>query len=244
MLSCLLMLSSGVAAKDSDDESAELLNELFLSEGAAVQEAGEWQITLSPGYEKSLTYSRIEVVLELEYGITDQLQIGLEYLPYIRFDPAAGRRESGDGNIEIGLQYGWQDVGESGLDVAIAWSHEFAQGNAAAIGEPGEPAEDEDEIFIVIDAPIEAIENARAFVQIGSELTDDENETFINAGLYLRLGTTVLSAEFNWQDDQSFITPGVTRVLNNGVEVGVGLPVGIDGETDWMLVSNIVFEWE
>ena len=229
---------------DTDDDNVEIVNELFLSDTATGQEAGEWQVTVSPQFEQNESDSTLLLEVELEYGITDQLQVAIEYTPFIHVDADAGGSESGDGNLEVGLQYSWVDVGPHALNVAIAWSHEFAEGDPAVVSEPGEQPEDEDNLYVVISKSIGDDGDTQAFVQLGNEIEDDENEAYLNLGVVARNGSRVLSGEFNWSDDQTFLTPGVTWVLEDGMEVGVGVPIAIDGDDDYKVIANLVCEWE
>ncbi len=245
--SCSLFLMQTSHASDADDdeqESPEIVNELFLSDTAYSQEAGEWQITLSPQFEKNEGEERFSLPVEIEYGITDQFQVELEYTPYISVESDFGGDENGQGNIEIGVQYSWADFNGSGLNVAVLYSHEFAEGDRAVIAEAGEEPEDEDNLSFVLALDLDDEESRQAFIQIGSEFEGSESEAYVNLGIYGLWNSWVVSGELNWTDEQSFVTPGLAWESTNGLEFGVGLPIGIDGEADYQLLVNIIYEWE
>lgn len=242
----LLVSTSAVLAEDHQeaDEPSEIVNELFLSDTASSQEAGEWQITVIPQFQKKDADETLLFSIEVEYGISDHLQVEFEYTPYIRVDEYDGGSESGTGNYELGLQYSWRNWTSYHLDVAMAWSHEFAEGERSVINDSGDEPEDEDNLYIVIAKMLGANGNTKAFAQIGSEFEGSEIEAYVNFGLYSRLGAYVLSGEFNWEEDQSFITPGLTWLPQEGWEFGTGIAIGVDGEDDYQIIGNIVYEWE
>jgi hypothetical protein len=148
---CLLFSVSAESADESGP--TQILNELFLSDTAYPQEKGEWQLTLSPEYEDNDEESRFSMPLSIEFGITDQLQVELEYTPYIDIN-SDDDDQQGQGNIELGLQYSWLDINESGLNIALSYSHEFANGDRAVISEEGGKPEDEDNIYVVLSKDI------------------------------------------------------------------------------------------
>ncbi|MDX2424645.1 MAG: hypothetical protein QNK15_00145 [Cycloclasticus sp.] len=239
-----LCLPFSVSAESADEaEPTQILNELFLSDTAYTQEKGEWQLSISPEYEDNDEGSRFLVPVSLEFGITDQLQVELEYTPYIDINSDDVNRH-GQGNIELGLQYSWGNINNSGLNVALSYSHEFANGDRAVISEEGEKPEDEDNIYVVFSKGIGANSNTQAFLQLGRELQGNEHEDYANTGIYSSMGNYALSMELNWTQEQSFITPGITWALDNGWEFGLGTPIGIDGNANFKLVSHILFEWE
>ncbi|MFT6624922.1 MAG: hypothetical protein ACJAZI_000998 [Cycloclasticus sp.] len=238
---CLLFSVSAESADES--EPTQILNELFLSDTAYPQEKGEWQLTLSPEYEDNDEESRFSIPLSLEFGITDQLQVELEYTPYIDIN-SDDDDQQGQGNIELGLQYSWVNINESGLNIALSYSHEFANGDRAVISEEGEKPEDEDNVYVVFSKDIGANSNTQAFLQLGREFQGNEHEDYANTGIYSSMGNYALSMELNWTQEQSFITPGITWALDNGWEFGLGTPIGIDGNANFKLVSHILFEWE
>ena len=246
-ISVLVLFSSlSYAQQQQDDaqDSIEVLNELFLSDTASSQDEGEWQISVIPQYGKNERGKQFSVPVEIEYGITDQLQVEFEYTPYIKVDNDSEGSQSGNGNVEVGFQYSWPDFNDSGLTIALLYSHEFAEGDREVIGEAGEDLDDEDNISIVIARAIKGNGSTQAFIQIGNELEGSENEAYINLGIYGQFHSYVLSGELNWSDDQSFITPGITWKVADGWEFGVGTAIGIEGEEDIKVISNMLYEWE
>jgi len=241
----LLLTSSSLVLADNDDpEPVEIINELFMSDTVFSQEKGEWQLTISPQFEKDNENERFSTPIGLEYGITNQFQVELEYTPYISLDSDDEGSQSGRGNFELGLQYSWANINESSISAAVAYEHEFAKGDQAVVGEDGESPKDEDNIFIVLAKSIDPQGNTQAFLQVGREFQDSEKETYFNAGLYSNRGSYTLSGELNWTEEQSFITPGITWKPAEDWEFGVGAPIGVDGEADFKIISNIIYEWE
>ncbi|MDB5035725.1 MAG: hypothetical protein JWQ98_2966 [Chlorobi bacterium] len=75
------------------------------TETARTLPAGRGKIAANLEYQTAAEGSEIAVPLELEYGITDDLQVIVEPVAYTSIRPKAGRTASGLGDLEATLTY-------------------------------------------------------------------------------------------------------------------------------------------
>ena len=68
-------------------------------------------------------------------------------------------------------------------------------------------------------------------------------EGFVNAGLFARAGAWVVTAELNWAEEESYFTPGLVAHPRDGWEIGLGVPIGLNDESDDFRVLFMV-TWE
>jgi hypothetical protein len=94
-------LGRPIAADGERETSRPLLEELFLSEVIYPQDRGEMQVSTGLELERDGRRSRFSVPLQIEYGITERLQMELS-MPY-EHDGATD--ESGIGNVGVGVLY-------------------------------------------------------------------------------------------------------------------------------------------
>ncbi|MCK5727554.1 MAG: hypothetical protein KAH22_12110 [Thiotrichaceae bacterium] len=245
LLGCLfssaVFAHSGDGARTTIHNSNKILSKLFLSETAYVQEQGEKRVITSPTLEVIDDGNRFSIPVMLEYGVTDSLQLGLGITPYRRLKNNAGT-DSGIGNLKIGVKYAWKDLDEDGLNVAVGYTHESARSGL----------ESERNLYVSFGKDVDLdpfIGNqyqgdAQAFLEIGTKYQNGDTGPYINTGVYLDRGEHVLSGEVNWSDDHVFLTPGITWKPSEEWEFGLGLPLGLSGETDVQLASNIIYNWE
>ena len=93
--------------------------EMFQSELVYPQEKGELQFTLVPQVRKGGDRTRWIGELVLEYGLTDSLQVELEWSAFERVDPEDGESTAGTGDLELGLKYSWMNIAETGFHSAV-----------------------------------------------------------------------------------------------------------------------------
>jgi hypothetical protein len=240
----LIFISPLGFANNEDDESPKIIDELFLSNTAYPPEEGKWGIIASPRYEKGDEGEQFSIPLSIEYGLTDQLKVEFEYTPYIHVDSNEDGNLSGNGNIGIGFKYVWANINDFGLNIAVGYEHEFASGDSDVISDGDDKPKDENSVYIAFAKNINSEGTTQALIQLGSEFQDSEKEEYVNLGLYSAFDSYSLSAEYNWAEEQSFITPGITWNLPDGWAIGIATPIGIDGEADYAVTSNIIYEWE
>ncbi len=269
----------GVQAEPAHDEDeASEQQFLFFMEEAYTQEAQEVQISLfsyfqdeqqAPGESES--YSRWVAGAEIEYGLTDWLQIEFE-APYLHRrvdDDGDEQSETGWGDSEIGVSAllhregaAWWDATVSVSVEAMIPTGDYRKGLGAdrtGWGLAIAASKCLDDVVIHLGAGMEWVNDAKE-VEIGDDPdnaeTSDLEEFACGAALVHRTTDTLesileLTAEFETErgDDgtehetEVYLTPGFRYALDDDVEIGLGLPIGLtDDAYDWGLFARIILE--
>jgi len=244
------VLHSGIIHAD-DDEFEAPLNEAFQSSLVFPQERGEVQWTFAPGFSSGTDVNSIGLPIAFEYGITDALQVELEWNETFSFDRLNQASSISEGQVGLGLQYSFMDIGASGFHMAIGGEVETiihrGEFQRPSIGNAGyDDAESRTSFtpFAIFAVDIKQAGNLHLFAHTGVELSRSEQEAFFNFGGLLPFGDTVLSVEWNWSEEEQFITPGVTYKFDSGWEVGLGTAVGLTGGSDnYRVVLNVIYEY-
>jgi hypothetical protein len=82
----------------------EVIQEFFIGETVYCQKKNEVQLTSKPAYWKKAGLTIASVPLQFEYGITDRLQIEMNF-PYYFIHPKNEKAVKGAGNMEAGFLY-------------------------------------------------------------------------------------------------------------------------------------------
>lgn len=231
LISTLLCTPLVVCADDDGGEDmAQPLNDFFQTESIFNQAQGEWQIKLGADVGKDDEARSTAVSTGLEYGLTDSLQVEIDHTPYVRIKPADDDEETvnGRGNTSLGIKQNWMHVGGSPNSFAVGYEHEFANGAEAIIGDD---AEDSDELYVIAARDLSKTGNTQATLQVGTERSDGNSETFANLAAFHAVGQHVLVGEYNWSEEESWVTPGIFWKPRQGLDVGLGVSFGT-GDTD------------
>lgn len=228
-LACsFLAFGAGAQALDSQGPSTagvavqpqpipEYIQEFFLSEAVRNQDKGEFQITWAGD---SRDGAGSNVALDLEYGITDRLQLSSETEYGL----------SATANAEIPA--GWSTSGVGFQYQIIRNNSPFALAAGVSFGvpvKPGAKVEYEPEIL--------AAKTFRLVQVHASLLTEVEqgNPSFQYnlASVWIVSSRWFPTLEFNGRrlngKNGFYATPGVYRHLPHRVEIGVGTPMGMGG---------------
>ncbi len=237
-----LLCAPGEGFADDAMEQAQPLNDFFQTESVFNQEQGEWQITVGADFGKDDEAKTTEISTGLEYGITDSLQLELEHTPYIQIKPEDDTEESvnGRGNTALGLKKNWMHVGDSPLSVALGYEREFANGDEDIIGDD---AEDADEVYVTVARELSKTGNTQASLQVGKEREGDEQENFANLAAFHAVGQYVMTGEYNWSEEESWVTPGVFWKPSDGLEVGAAVSVGVNDTDGYKVLTRINYEF-
>jgi hypothetical protein len=232
----------------ADDDAAEMpqpLNDFFQSDSVFPQEAGEWQLSIGADYTKDDAHKTTSLTSGLEYGITDSLQVELEHTPYIRIKPAEDDEETvdGQGNTSLGIQKSWMHLGGSPNSVALGYEHEFASGDAEVIADDDEEPTDSDEVYVTLARDLDKTGTTQASLQIGREMADGADETFANLAAFHAVGNHVLTGEYSWSEEESWVTPGVFWKPAKGLEVGAGIGFGVNDTQGERLMMRLNYEF-
>ena len=216
------------------------VEEVFQSELVYPQEKGELQFTLVPQVRKGGDRTRWIGELVLEYGLTDALQVELEWPAFQRVDPEDGESTAGTGDLELGLKYSWMNMAETGFHSAVGVGLGLPTGDQErGLGEGKTGVEP----FVALAWDPARLEDFQIFLHTGLEIEKEGKEGFVNAGLFARAGAWVVTAELNWAEEESYFTPGLVAHPRDGWEIGLGVPIGLNDESDDFRVLFMV-TWE
>jgi hypothetical protein len=104
------------------------IQEMFQSNLVYPQEKDEIQFTLFPSFRKNQNSKKIRTLFEVEYGITDALQIIFEWEGLLYKNPKNDPAIAGVGNIEVGAQYSWMGLGDGNTHFSFGNLIEFPVG--------------------------------------------------------------------------------------------------------------------
>jgi hypothetical protein len=223
------------------------LQELFQTETVFPQEEGETQITLAPVASRGQDEHRDEANLFVEYGITDAFQIEAAWASYVRVRPldATLPRTEGIGDFEIGARYSWMDI--SGSNIHATFGTDFTIPTGSDIRGTGEGHYSATPV-LVLAADMLPWPGAQAVANIGSEISlgahgGDKAVWLGNLAFFGPIGDLTLTTELNVLGRERYATPGVIWHLKDGLEAGVGVPIGLNRDSDRYRIVFVV-TWE
>jgi hypothetical protein len=209
---------AALALVSPPDAAPWLIEEFFLARNAHPQERHEVQVTWSLEHAREDDVAATDIGLEVEYGITDRLQLEAE-LPWQRLRPAGEEASSAFGNVETGLMYafarGPRRMLSAGVDVELPTA------------ESGEGADTQVEPFVIVGR---AIGRGEAHASFSHGLRESHESAWDVAGVapYRNWrGTLELNGRRDDGSTSVRITPGVMWKGLRGYEVGVAMPVGL-----------------
>lgn len=250
--------------EETNEDYKQLLNEVFQTDLVYPQDQGEVQLGLEPNFSEGDERDVFQLPFAVEYGITDDWQVSLEWNAHVNRNPSEGNTTSGVGDLELGTQYSFMNIAEPEIHAALAFE----------IGVPvGDVDRELSEGFLefspalLLAKDFEELNNSQIFAQIGVSFVDrvnshddpDEDEPeahefFWNIGFFIPLGDFRLVTEFNWannewnndgEENNLFITPGLVWDLPGTWELGVGVPVGLNKESDnYRVLTKLIYEFD
>jgi hypothetical protein len=223
-------LSSSREEGEEEQQSGPYLQELFLGMVIYPQEQGEWQLTW--GYYDHVETNRdSQVFFEVEYGITDQLQIGLE-VP-VEFST---EEESFEGmrNLGVGLYWNFYNDPRTGRAYGIGFDCglpvDAPAGESRTIAyEPFAVAYQDFSEFAL---------NISAALEVQNPLTPGEpTETTgdLDFAIFRRIGCVTpileLGVEITSQEVPVRLAPGLYwNLCDEGVDFAISFPVGLNDD--------------
>lgn len=236
------------------------LQELFLTESVYSQEKGETQITVASQFSKSNGRKLFQTPLAFEYGLTDKLQLSLEWAPTNRLK-VDHETFKGISDMEVGVKYSWMNLRRSNFHIATGFDLGIPTGSVEK--ELGE-GELEYEPYIVIAKDFPRLSRLQLFSQFGFNVShpvrfadhddDDDDEKSLskgikwNNGFFVAFRQTAFVTELNWEkrgeENSLYLTPGITWTLPRNLELGVGVPIGISKSADsFRTIFKLTYEF-
>jgi hypothetical protein len=239
---------------DDDDDERVLLNEVIGAIVVYPQERGELQFNLKPGYrdrrDDHLGYANWEI----EYGATDWLQFEVSWdAPMIRGGPSVDT-VAGFGDLELGTQFTWMNMGRSPVSAALAFEVGFptARPEDEELDMPVDPTAPEPDlgpsfgeggfvyepyVTLAVDFPDD---RGQVFTNLGAELSTEEQLPLVNVGVFVAASFVRPTLVFGWNLEEMSITPGMTFVAGKSWEFSIGVPVGLNQRTDRVGVEALI----
>lgn len=245
---CIALLIGGLpwaiapVVRAGEAESADgLVEELLLGGLPFSQERNEFQLTLSTEMLSRDEAYTTDTVLEIEYGITDSLQIGVE-LPYRVLDAKESGESDADGVGDIELEALWNLFNDGVFVASISTGVGLPTGD-----EDRELGEGEVEYEIMILCAI-VLENIEIYAGIGGEFTDDEEAFVYSAGLAVdfvsAVGLVEIAGAYGGEEEEVYISPGISFEVMDDIDLVLGVPIGLTSESaDWGLTFRLSTEF-
>ncbi|HIG78461.1 MAG TPA: hypothetical protein EYG50_08610 [Cycloclasticus sp.] len=222
------------------DDVEELVQEVFKSDLVYAQEADEIQFTFAPQYTESSEGATWALPIAIEYGITDNLQVELEWVSHTQNNPDDESANSGIGDVEIGLQYSWMNIADSSFHTALGVEISIPFGD-----DKKELGEGEKSLATYLILAADVSEGLHTYMQLGAEFPEHEaRERFLNLGVVASIGeNTAFTLEYNWDEEAEYLTPGLAWSPIEDWELGVGVPMGINNDADdFQLILHVILE--
>ena len=264
----VLVGPAGVRADDDDDKEKHDLDrrpieELFKTDTVFPEEKGELEVGTAPLFQHNSSVDIFTIPLTLEYGITSNWQAEVEWNAYVQRNPKRGAIQRGRGDLELSTQYSFLNINDSPYHVAPRFALGIPTGNINKEMSEGF-LEYEPGVVLARDLPIGRrtqlfTELSLGFVQRVKrpfEADDAEpaaHEFMLGTGFFTLIPHGALTMELNWNnnrwnnhgtENQLYVTPGVLWRMANSVEFGVGVPVGLNRQSDrFQIAAHFIWEF-
>jgi len=242
---CASMLSSGLVHAEEEDAAEEWeqpLQDLFQSLLVYPQEQHELQATFSPRFHKGQEENLWILPVGFEYGVTDAFQLGAEWEAYKYRDSDGEPSEQGIGDVELEAMYSWMSISDLPVHAALAMGVLIPTGDEDKdLGEGNTVYEP----VAVLAADLDVLNGGQVFLNIGAEIDKHDTGTFFNVGVFMALRNWVPSLEWNRSEEEEdrYLTPGLTWTSARAWNIGLGVPVGLKDEADdYRIILQIVHE--
>jgi hypothetical protein len=228
------------AAAEEERKPGDLFLELFVGEKLYIQEKGEWYLIITPAFAKASDEKEFELEAEVIYGLTDELQLSAE-VPYVVVNPDEGSQHQGIG------------------DVTLAANYNFLQARDFALGVRAEfviPTGDEDRDlgagqFLWTPSLLGAVRvgPAEIYASVGGQFGDNHDDAFLYtvAAAYpweTLVGVLEASGASGSGGDTLYLTPGVYWNVREGLQLGLGVPIGVtDDSDDYQIIGKVSIEF-
>jgi hypothetical protein len=263
------LLSPSCSRADADDVPGSTnlekrpLEELFKTDVVYPEEKGELELEAASVYQNHAGGDTWTLPLSLEYGLTDRWQVEAEWDSLVQRFPAHQPAVRGVGDLELGTQYSFMNIGGSTFHVSPLFSMEIPVGDVNRDLSEGfleyEPA-----VIVAKDFP--QLHHTQFFTELGAGLVqrintprdagDAEpaaNELNWGSGCFVLFPHQAATLEFNvsnntWNhhgtENEMYLTPGYLWRVRRNVELGLGLPFGLNKSSDrFDVIAHVVVEF-
>jgi hypothetical protein len=240
------------------EEPRQPLQELIRTEVVYPQDKGELQLTFLSTADKGRNGSVLVFPVAVEFGLTDAWQVGLELGTYSRVR-SGETVSSGRAGLAVGTKYSFMNINGSDVHAAVGLKMEFPGG----LGADG-LREDKRQVEPFVALAADLREGVQAFFHVGRSFTrgasgnaaaeeGDGSPVNVqwNAGALVALRRVTLAGELNTRTNGSpwgrggelYATPSITFLLPSPWEMGLGVPIGLNGRSDrFGLAIHVIYE--
>ena len=259
ILNCVMFfyLSGAQAQEVSSGNYDQPVQDVFQTELVYPQEKNEVQLTFYPSFRNGGEAGQLAFPFLLEYGLTDKWQMELGWNAFQCHFPDAGHSVSGTGNLEIGTQYSFMNICNTGFHAAFGMEVEVPLSKDENRIEESQ-WEYSPSVSLALDFP--SLNRAQLFVQTGivfsRNKSGDEDaeghELQVNGGFFMPFNRIVWTSELSWgtnqwdggNENQLYYTSGIIFNLPGNWETGLGFPIGLNKQSDsFMILALLTFEF-
>jgi hypothetical protein len=265
----VLVFTPPVARADDDDDVGSTnrvkrpIEELFKTDVVYPQAQGELELEVASVYENHAGGDIWTIPLSMEYGMNDRWQVEAEWNSLVERFPANHSAALGVGDLEVGTQYSFMNIGGSSFHIAPRFSIEAPLGDVNKDLSEGF-LEYEPSVILAKDFP--ELHHTQFFTELGASLVQRvnspkdgdnaepaANELNLGSGFFVLFPHGAATLEFNWSnntwnhhgnENELYVTPGCLWRITHQVELGLGIPVGLNDASDrFEVIAHVVWEF-
>lgn len=248
---------------DKSESAEQPVQEVFQTRLVYPQERGEVQVTFNSTYDRSKGKSLFQTPVSVEYGITKNWQVEIEWNFQSRRSEIGEPRSGGTGDLSFGTQYSFMNMAGSNFHSAVGLEITLPTANIEKELTEGFI---EYEPYFLLAKDFPKLNSLQVFSQIGVgfnqrlrrhfDAEDDEpaaHELNLGVGAFLPVRQIVLTGEFNlstnrWNTNgkkrEIYFTPGIVWRLPHNFEMGFSAPVGLTRDAEKVgFMFKLVYEF-
>ena len=250
-VSITLLIISGLGMNRevlAQKEKEQPLQEVFQAEVVYPQEKGSFQITTGLNLRQTSGAGFCQIPINLEYGITDRWQLGLQGSA-IRTNHVVGVSRLGAGDLGIATKYSLMNVADSNSHLAIGFELSLPIG---AMSKGMSEGLIQYEPFVIAARDFPGLKSLQAFTQVGLTIVQrtrhgdpkkeepEAHEFSLTSGFFIPFRQWCITTEFNWatnkwnhagKESRHSLTPGLVWRLSGNWEIGVGSPISLGNDS-------------
>jgi hypothetical protein len=270
LMAVIVISFSPTPVRAGDDDAAGSANrekrpieELFKTDVIYPEEKGELQVEVASVYQNHTGGDTWTLPVSLEYGLTDRWQVEAEWDAWVQRYPPNHAAVRGVGDLEVGSQYSFMNIGGSSFHIAPRFTIHVPVGDVNQGLSDGfleyEPA-----VILAKDFP--ELHHTQVFTEIGAGFVQRINtpadaadrqpaahELNWGSGFFVLFPHAAATLEFNWANNQwnhhgteneLYLTPGYLWRATRSMEIGLGIPVGLSNGSDRLeVIAHLVWEF-
>jgi hypothetical protein len=270
LLAFLVISFLPAPARADDDDAAGSTNrekrpieELFKTDVVFPQEIGELEVELASVYQNHAGGDTWTIPLSLEYGLTDCWQVEAAWDSLVQRYPQNHSAVRGVGDVEAGSQYSFMNLGGSSYHIAPRFS---VQVPVADVNKDLSQGFMEYQPAVILARDFPELHRTQLFTEIGASLVQRVNapksaaqaepaahELNLGSGFFVLFPRAAATLEFNWSnnkwnhhgaENELYLTPGCLWRARRNMEIGLGLPVGLNNRSDrFDVMAHLVWEF-